>query len=526
MNRTQRLLATLIDGKYKQIVLPAVWIATFIGIIAILQVFNQEMATYLRATNLFTGIFTICYAWLLYFFLHPLTELRPSLRLVIAIINGLGLAALAASLPQGVNLAAIVLAIVTTILSAIFLGRWPTYIYLLSAGVLTVLVLPAAPQVNVLWTAVLGTFIACAFSNEIIAILTQTIFQRVERLEAINRVSRTIATTIEVDQVIPLVCASVQEALLADTYFVGLLNGDCLRLELFYDDGEFFPPLEIPVDNNLVGWVIKNRKSLLLYDLPSELPEMGISALEMGQPRSSLSWLGTPIGIGKHLLGIMAVASYQKYAFDKADLELLENIANQTALVIDNAYQYAEVERQARLDSLTQVFNRGQLMYHLQENVQYALTSHAPLSLIMLDVDYFKQYNDNYGHIAGDQALTRLVEVIRQYIRSTDILCRWGGEEFVILLPDTGGLQATQVAERIRMTLRTLTISTIDEETIPVPTVSQGIAIFSEVDSGEKLLDLADQRLYLAKGRGRDQIEPDASHWNIVEAPRTEAITR
>lgn len=526
MIRTDRLLATLIDGRYKQIVLPATWIATITGAIAILQVNNLEMDIPFRVSNLLVGIFTIGYAWLLYFVIHPLAAQRPSLRWVIAILNGLGLALLAVSLPRGVNLATIFLAIITTMISAIFLGKWLTYIYLLSTGILTSIAYFTVPVVDTPWYAVLGTLVACAFINEIIAILTQTIFQRVERLEAINRVSRTIATTIEVDQVIPLVCASVQEALLADTYFVGLLNGDCLQLELFYDDGEFFPPIEIPVDNTLVGWVIKNRKSLLIHDLPNELPELGISALEMGKPKSSLSWLGTPIAVGKHLLGIMAVASYQRFAFDKADLELLENIAYQTALVIDNAYQYAEVERQARLDSLTQVYNRGQLMVHLQENAQYARTSQSPLSLIMLDVDYFKQYNDNYGHIAGDQALTRVVEVIRQYIRSSDILSRWGGEEFVILLPDTGGPQATQVAERIRMTLRTLTISTIDEETIPVPTVSQGIAVFSEVDSGEKLLDLADQRLYLAKGRGRDQIEPDASHWARLEATQRGATIR
>jgi diguanylate cyclase (GGDEF)-like protein len=208
------------------------------------------------------------------------------------------------------------------------------------------------------------------------------------------------------------------------------------------------------------------------------------------------------------------MASYRRNAFDQDDLELLENMAQQTALVIDNAYRYAEVERLSRLDSLTQVYNHGQFLAYLEEMVQYSSVSKSPLSLIMLDIDYFKQYNDNYGHLAGDQALTLLVSALRQSVRSRDLLGRWGGEEFAILLPETNGFQAMQVAERIRLNLRTLTITTQNGESIPMPTVSQGIAIYDEASSGEKLVDLADQRLYLAKARGRNQIEPQDADWS------------
>jgi diguanylate cyclase (GGDEF)-like protein len=337
---------------------------------------------------------------------------------------------------------------------------------------------------------------------------------KVQRLEAINRMSRSTASSIEVDKVISLVCASVQEALLADTYYVGLLNDGNIRLELFYDDEEFFPPVEIPVKNTLAGWVIENRQPLLLRDMPKELPRLGVTARVIGKPHPSLSWMGAPVMVGKHLHGIVAMASYRRNAFDQDDLELLESMAQQTALVIDNAYRYAEVERLSRLDSLTQVYNHGQFLAYLEEYVQYTVVNKAPLSLIMLDVDYFKQYNDNYGHLAGDQALTLLVMALRQSVRSRDLLGRWGGEEFAILLPETGGLQATQVAERIRMNLRSMMITTQDGKSIPMPTVSQGIAIYTEASSGEKLVDLADQRLYQAKDRGRNQIEPEAAFWN------------
>jgi diguanylate cyclase (GGDEF)-like protein len=107
---------------------------------------------------------------------------------------------------------------------------------------------------------------------------------------------------------------------------------------------------------------------------------------------------------------------------------------------------------------------------------------------------------------------------MRQNIRSSDILGRWGGEEFVVILPETYGKQAMYVAERIRLTLRTLTVFLPDGRQVPPPTVSQGIAMFSEAQDAEKLVHLADRRLYTAKERGRDQVEPEETYWERVIA--------
>jgi diguanylate cyclase (GGDEF)-like protein len=140
------------------------------------------------------------------------------------------------------------------------------------------------------------------------------------------------------------------------------------------------------------------------------------------------------------------------------------------------------------------------------------------LSVIMLDIDFFKQYNDAYGHLAGDEILTKLCDTIRCHIKRADAVGRWGGEEFAISLPNTSGAQAMQVADRIRETMAGMNLQGQNQETIPVPTVSQGIAVFpSEADEIFKLIDLADHRLYIAKERGRNQIEPAVSHWARLE---------
>ena len=154
----------------------------------------------------------------------------------------------------------------------------------------------------------------------------------------------------------------------------------------------------------------------------------------------------------------------------------------------------------------------------INDQAQACLSKSQPLSLIMLDIDFFKQYNDNYGHMVGDQVLIALNQAIRQHIKSTDAIGRWGGEEFTIVLPGTSGLQAQQVASRVQETVCSLTLHDRDGKLLPFPTVSQGLAVYpDEAADVYKLIDLADQRLYTAKLRGRNQIEPKLDDWDYKE---------
>jgi diguanylate cyclase (GGDEF)-like protein len=384
-----------------------------------------------------------------------------------------------------------------------------------------------------------------AMINETLLRLGGAIAARIARLEMINRVSHQIASTIETREVITLVSAAVQEALLADTYFMGLLPGEgaaladpafpdsdqerlpqedgaagTIHLELFFDDGEFFPPLDVPLEGTLAGWVIAQQRSLLLRDIPHEASKLGLNVRVIGKPKSSLSWIGAPLLAGSHIIGLLAAASYRRNAFDEGDLELLENLAQQAAFVIDNARHHAEVVHQSHLDSLTQVYNHSYFLEVVKENIEHSRLEGTQASLIMLDVDLFKHYNDTYGHLVGDQALRQVVAAIRGSTRRGDAIGRWGGEELSILLPGVGGEQATQVARRIRQHLASRQLKSTSGEPIPAPTVSQGIAVFpQDASEAEKLVDVADQRLYRAKARGRDQIEPELAYWSQIAFP-------
>ena len=227
----------------------------------------------------------------------------------------------------------------------------------------------------------------------------------------------------------------------------------------------------------------------------------------VGEKRLSRSWLGVPMLIENDLIGLLVVTSYQPNVFDEMDQLLLEQIAQQAVLSIQNARHHEEVSQQAKLDSLTGVSNHNHFIERLYEEAEAAKSTLAPLSLIMLDIDYFKLYNDTYGHIIGDQVLRLTVQAIQSHIKKTDTVGRWGGEEFGVVLPNTTISQAKMVANRIRRTLAELPLFDVEGQTIPKPTISQGIGTIPDHTSDvDELVIIADRALYKAKNKGRDQV--------------------
>jgi len=356
-------------------------------------------------------------------------------------------------------------------------------------------------------------FVVSVVVLEVIVRIKDTTQGHIHRLETINKVSRQIMQTLDTEKTLSLLNAAIRDALDADTYFIGILRDNQIQLELFYDGGEYFNGMCIPIEGTLSGWVIKNQKKLFLPDMREEVNLDGVKRFVIGQEKTSLSWIGIPLK-AENVTGVLALASYTANAFDRADLELLSNLGQHLTLALDNTIRHAQVERQARLDSLTGVYNHGYFLKRLAEQAEEVSESQKPISLIMLDIDHFKQYNDIYGHLVGDRILNALCTAIQHHIKQTDAVGRWGGEEFVISLPGATGEQAFEIAKRVSQTLGNLRVEDRDQRTVPIPTISQGIAVFPhEADEIYQLIDLADKRLYVAKERGRNQIEPTADFW-------------
>jgi diguanylate cyclase (GGDEF)-like protein/PAS domain S-box-containing protein len=191
--------------------------------------------------------------------------------------------------------------------------------------------------------------------------------------------------------------------------------------------------------------------------------------------------------------------------FSVSDMELLSSLTNPAAIAIERATMLHELQQYATIDGLTQVLNRRAWLEHSQRMVALAQRSQRPVSVIMLDADHFKRVNDTYGHDAGDQVLRTISACCQRNVRAADLVGRYGGEEFVIFLPDTDRSAALHVAERLRSILASTPIA-YAEQTLGV-TVSQGVATMQGKSCDlTAMLTQADQALYAAKHAGRNTV--------------------
>lgn len=510
MNTTIRQKPLISTKKQQQHALPVIVIGVSINILLLVYSILRGMSIAENQIGLALAVVMGLFFLTFYFIIIPFTNQHPNLRWIVICLNFsavLALEFLDPFLPAGYL---VLFNLSLLMMLTILYGRWTAYTFV-GFGILASIVirpLSLGEQSDKIFQNLLTFPLLSVLIVETIIRLQDTLMVELRRMQILNQVSRSLSSSLEMHQVLALVSSAIQNALDADTYYVGLLRGQSIHLELFYDDGEFFPSMDVPLEGTLAGRVINSRKSVLIHNLPEDRKKLNINFTLVGKPKVSRSWMGTVLESGGVLLGLVAVASYTKNAFNDGDLELLENIAQQAGLALENAQHHLEVENRSRLDSLTSALNHNAFLARLHEVSLDSETAGNTLSLIMLDIDYFKQYNDSYGHLIGDQVLVQMTQVIQRNIKQNDIVGRWGGEEFAIGLPNTHIQQACLVAERIQRTLENLTIPDRDHKNIKSPTVSQGIASFpDEVDCIEHLIDLADQRLYIAKERGRNQIE-------------------
>lgn len=338
--------------------------------------------------------------------------------------------------------------------------------------------------------------------------LHQSIRKQVQRMEVLHRVNQAITSTIEMNSLVEIMYQQLNSVISAETYFLGLhqKGDDFMDLRVIIDDGQRFPSHHVPYGPGFTSHVIRTRKPLLIRHLSQEKDDLPVKGVLLGGDRLSESWLGVPVIVSEDLTGVLVVGSYLPNAFQEDDVALLTSLAGQAALALNNARRHAEVEEQSRRDSLTGVYNHSYFVQRLDEEVEKARENKEPLSLIMLDIDFFKNYNDTYGHVTGDQVLRTMVQAIQAHMRKVDLVGRWGGEEFAIALPGYSLDAACMMAAGIRQTLADLPIM-VAEHSVPAPTVSQGIATYPQhAPNASQLVDMADRALYAAKKQGRDQI--------------------
>lgn len=237
----------------------------------------------------------------------------------------------------------------------------------------------------------------------------------------------------------------------------------------------------------------------------SDIRRAGLQSAPIEWSYKTPSFISYPVLIGERRIAILNFTDKATGdTFNDRDLELLQAIVPQIAVAIDRTTlkdKAGEYEQLSVTDALTGLLNRRYLQQRLDEELERSKRYRFPMSLLMLDVDKFKSYNDNYGHPAGDEALKIVANILKENLRGADVAARYGGEEFAILLPQTSSDEAAAIAERIR---RHIERTDFPHRQV---TVSIGIANSTAlVSSVDDLVWAADRALYDAKDHGRNNV--------------------
>jgi len=248
-------------------------------------------------------------------------------------------------------------------------------------------------------------------------------------------------------------------------------------------------------------WVLRNRQHLLISDLQNDF-RFDLRKTNLLEGLRSV--VVAPLTHEGKVVGTLRIDSDSPDIFTTDHLRLLDAIATLASSALSNALLYQKTEELAIRDSLTNLFVHRHFLERLKHEHRRALLNHENLSLLMCDLDHFKNINDHYGHAIGDLALQRVAQVLRT-ICEHGIVARYGGEEFAIVLPQVSKTEAKQIAESVRRQVEAEKIE-IRRDVVPV-TVSIGVSnIPDDTLDSEELIKLADQRLYQAKHQGRNRV--------------------
>lgn len=307
-----------------------------------------------------------------------------------------------------------------------------------------------------------------------------------------------------VDDVCSLIVDGCNGILGAEISCVYLFNREDWTLVLRACQGRPFEAFReiVPVSETILGYAFREG-AIQEVDVAPGSP----SSAWVRDPNDVASQAAVPLRAGEQVFGVMVMASSTRRELDPTEMERLQVLGNQSSLSLQNALLHGELERLSVTDRLTELYNHGYFQQRLDEEFKRSARFGHELSLIMLDIDDFKAFNDAHGHLRGDDVLRGVSKVIRTNLREMDIAARYGGEEFVIVLPETGLGGALAVAERIREGVAALVFS--DEQGRPGGrTVSVGVATYPlHAQTALRLLEAADRAMYSAKRAGKNRVE-------------------
>lgn len=321
--------------------------------------------------------------------------------------------------------------------------------------------------------------------------------ERARQLEAINKIAQQSTAVLDLDELLGEACSVIQQAF--RVAHVSIFLREDADLVLRAHRGNLRPRCEVNVRFPI------SHEPWCRTIASGRVVETDLGSTSVTKPifEGCRSRLSIPLVSFGQTMGVLTLHSCEPNGMREIEVRSLESVADICANSIQNAHYVERVKQLAYLDGLTGIFNRRYFELRITEEIERAKRYGTGMAIIMADIDDFKRLNDDFGHCVGDEVLRQVSSLFQEQLRKVDVVCRYGGEEFAVLLPHGSAPDAVTIAEKLRRL--------VDKRIFPgvkrSVTISAGIAAFGpHGESRDELLQAADRALYRAKQAGRNRV--------------------
>ncbi len=329
--------------------------------------------------------------------------------------------------------------------------------------------------------------------------------QRTKELETLRQIVSEISGSLDTEETIKNILKHLKRVIPYESCSLQLLKNGFLCIE-GTEGFEDIPEIRtlrfrFPSPDSLSTRVIQENKPFLTNNVSKDFPAF----TQPREEKAIISWLGIPLISHGNVIGLVSMDGYRKNVFTRHHLELAEIIGDHISIAMENAMLHEQAFKLAMEDPLTCIGSRRRMDMEGRLMFDTALRNGTEISFVMMDIDHFKNINDKYGHNMGDVVLKNIARTCREEVRNTDLLARFGGEEFILIMASTDETMTLAAVERIREKIASLDHNPIGEKI----TISAGIysAIPREEDQMKTFIKKADEALYRAKENGRNRTE-------------------
>lgn len=326
--------------------------------------------------------------------------------------------------------------------------------------------------------------------------------QTKKQISALYRISSIVQRTVNQNEVLSEILKEIAQAFGFVNLSIYLLDDQAnnLLIKAWHSYSNYVPQNNpLPLGKGIIGLAAEAEE--IIY-----VPNVAKDKRYIDSGCDTVTEIAIPlIGEGR-LLGVFNIETGELRHYRQHDLELFQSLANQIAMTILHAEHVKTIQTQAITDGMTGLYNYRYFRSLLHQEIKRAKRYQRPLAMLMLDIDHFKKYNDAYGHQAGDAILKQVAYLIKSTVRDVDHVIRYGGEEFVTLLPETLAFDAAEIAERIRKTVANYPFLHRENQPLGVVSLSIGVAAYPhDAETDVELIEHADMALYSAKEDGRNR---------------------